>query len=315
MAPRKRKKLKAAGVRLSEDERTPKRLKAAEPDLTVVVGGVEFYHYKIILCSGCDFFDTMLSTQMRENQGSRIEFPDKNPEEWLEVYSFLDPSGKKPKITPGNAMKFITWFDFFTPGNAMKFITWFDFLGMVQLATECDTVYAESLSTHTDLEGFSNDWNVCKSKPCPISQEQVLESLEIFLSQFRATRGRGSSYSSYASSSNACRQGMSASDATTLKSLILDDIGGDRIWQSITNSGVLYFPPQINGLSRVEVAENPLFEYLLQTSHNQVLETLKVLGDKVLIRKSFCLIGTFEHALSRSSGSVSCNRFPLENIK
>jgi len=75
MAPRRTKKKRKS--RLSEKERTPKKLKAA--------GGEEFYHYNIILCSGCDFIDTMLSTQMRENDESRIEFPDRNPEEWLEV--------------------------------------------------------------------------------------------------------------------------------------------------------------------------------------------------------------------------------------
>jgi hypothetical protein len=57
---------------LSEKERTPKaKLKALEPDLTVVVGGIELYHFKAVFCSGCDFFDKMISFEMKEN--GRIE--------------------------------------------------------------------------------------------------------------------------------------------------------------------------------------------------------------------------------------------------
>ena len=34
----------------------------------------------------------MLSTNMAENNESRIEFPDKNPAEWKVFYPFIDPS-------------------------------------------------------------------------------------------------------------------------------------------------------------------------------------------------------------------------------
>jgi hypothetical protein len=41
---------KRSAADLGEEERAPKRIKAMEPDLTVVVKGVEFYHYKLELC-------------------------------------------------------------------------------------------------------------------------------------------------------------------------------------------------------------------------------------------------------------------------
>jgi hypothetical protein len=70
MASQKKRKAEITGS-LSEEERTPKKLKALEPDLIVDVGGIEFYHYKAILCSGCDFFDKIQSSEMKEN--GRIE--------------------------------------------------------------------------------------------------------------------------------------------------------------------------------------------------------------------------------------------------
>ena len=153
---------------LSEEERTPKKLKALEPDLTVVVGGIEFYHYKAILCSGCDFFDTILGSQMKENGENRIEFPDKNPDEWLDVYSFIDTSGSKPTVNGENAMTLFAWFDYF---------------GMDDLVVECDEAYAGYVHSNYcfaigGLDTFIKIWDSCKSLPFPKSQEAALEILQ-----------------------------------------------------------------------------------------------------------------------------------------
>jgi hypothetical protein len=114
-----------AGLVLSEEERTPKHLKCMAPDLIVVVSGVEFRHYKFILCSSCSFFDNLLSANMREASESRIEFPDKDPKEWLEVYKFLDPNkGSKGATEQHGAL---------TKDNAVMLGPWFDHLGLDDL--------------------------------------------------------------------------------------------------------------------------------------------------------------------------------------
>jgi|EP00544_Gedaniella_sp_CCMP2646_P008189 hypothetical protein len=47
MASQKKRKAEIIGS-LVEEGHTPKKLKALEPHLTVVVGGIEFYHYKAV---------------------------------------------------------------------------------------------------------------------------------------------------------------------------------------------------------------------------------------------------------------------------
>lgn len=231
MVPRKNNQRNTKSPAPSAEERTPRKLKAQETDLTVVVGDIEFYHYKIILCSGSDFFDTMLSTQMRENDENRIEFPDKNPDEWLEVYSFIDQTyGESPTINIGNALKLISWFDFFA---------------MDELAEKCDKVHSESLPEYIDFfVAFGELWDTCKAKPCPKTQEKVLNYIKNSLD-----------FSS-----------MSAREAKALKEFILDEVGGERLWQALKGSGCLHFPPEVKDLDRTELANNVLFEYFLRTS-------------------------------------------------
>lgn len=253
MAPPRKRIRKAPRTRFSPEERTPKKLKALEPDCTVVCGGEKFYHYKVLLCSGSDFFDTMLSNEMKEREESQVElFPEKDPHEWLEVYAFIEKEADKSKI---NAT------------NAKRLVTWFDFLGMRELANECDRVYAQNISVAPGLDGFETKWNEVKSLPCPTSQNVVLSVLKRFLSQFKDRQFRNRDRYGYARSAAYLSEGLSAAEARKVKALILDEIGGERVWQTIKNSGYLHFPPVTNQLDRVELAENPLFEYLLRKSH------------------------------------------------
>lgn len=75
-----------------------KKLRSQDPDIIVVVGNdqdnnkQEFKCYSFILCYASDYFDTMLSHSLLEKQTSKIELPDKDPEEWKEFYKFMDPS-------------------------------------------------------------------------------------------------------------------------------------------------------------------------------------------------------------------------------
>lgn len=253
MAPRK-KTTRSTKARLSEEERTPKKLKAAEPDLTVVVGGVVFHHYKIMLCSACDFFDTMLSVQMRENEESRIEFPDKDPKEWLELYPFLDSTTKR-KPPP------------ITPVNAMKFISWFDYLGMAEKAELCDNVYAAHLSgDYGSLNYFLEIWKATKSKPCPVTHERILGYLRDFLVLLKPKPTP--THHHYGSPTPGTNSGMTAADASKIKKAVLDDVGGEKVWAVVKEH--IHLPPQVKRSSRTEIAENPLFEYLLRTGHQNL---------------------------------------------
>ena len=42
----------------------------------------EYPCYRVVLSLASEYFDTMLSNSMRENETSKISFPDKDPNEW-----------------------------------------------------------------------------------------------------------------------------------------------------------------------------------------------------------------------------------------
>ncbi|KAL7527964.1 hypothetical protein ACHAWF_002380, partial [Thalassiosira exigua] len=75
---------------------TQKSIRYQTPDVIVAVGQgeamQEFECYKVALSFASPYFDTMLSAGMAEANSNRIEFPDKDPEEWKLLYQFIDPS-------------------------------------------------------------------------------------------------------------------------------------------------------------------------------------------------------------------------------
>ena len=92
-----------------------KKLRSQPTDVIVAVGQgdnqVEFECYKLFLCYNCEFFDTMLSLPMKENETSRIDLPDKDPEEWKLFYEFINPAtANSAKVTKANAMILAPWF-------------------------------------------------------------------------------------------------------------------------------------------------------------------------------------------------------------
>ena len=70
-----------------------KRSRSMPPDVTVVVGTgdnqQEFECYKAVLTLASPYLDAMLGNDMVENSTSRIEFPDKDPEEWKILYGYM----------------------------------------------------------------------------------------------------------------------------------------------------------------------------------------------------------------------------------
>jgi uncharacterized membrane protein len=79
--------------RFSNDNPT-KLLKSQAPDVTVVVGSgaaaQEFQCYGVILAAASPVIDAMLGSGMKECEQKRIEFPDKDPDEWKIILQCLD---------------------------------------------------------------------------------------------------------------------------------------------------------------------------------------------------------------------------------
>lgn len=129
-----------------------KKIRSQPPDITVAVGSgsamEEFECYKIVLSFASPYFDTMLTTNMAENNSHRIEFPKKDPEEWKEFYKFIDPtkiSAAKhdiPTLSKDNAMKLTPWFHEFQIDSCLK---------------ECDEVISKKVEILARRETTSND--------------------------------------------------------------------------------------------------------------------------------------------------------------
>jgi len=114
MAKRKSKTKKATSKRSSLVP-PKKMLRSQPPDVIVAVGQgknkTQFECYKLFLCFNCEYFDTMFSLPMRENETSQIDLPDKDPEEWKVFYEFIDPATSfSAEVTDKNAMTLVPWF-------------------------------------------------------------------------------------------------------------------------------------------------------------------------------------------------------------
>jgi hypothetical protein len=133
--------------------RVSKKLRSDEPDLTVVVGDEEFRHYSILLRYACDYFDKMLTTNMKERNEMKIYFPGKDPDEWKLVYPFLEPQSVTSKRT-------LNW------ENVPILLPWFHELGLDALVQECDACMHNRLG-EIDLE------NCLMSKRSLLLQEAI----------------------------------------------------------------------------------------------------------------------------------------------
>jgi len=68
-----------------------KAARSMERDFTVQVGDTSFLHYSLILVLNCEYFDRMFSHDMIEKNEKRVIFADLDPDDWREVYKFIDP--------------------------------------------------------------------------------------------------------------------------------------------------------------------------------------------------------------------------------
>jgi len=65
--------------------------RSMERDFTVQIGDTSFLHYSLILVLNCEYFDRMFSHDMIEKNEKRVIFADLDPDDWREVYKFIDP--------------------------------------------------------------------------------------------------------------------------------------------------------------------------------------------------------------------------------
>jgi len=133
----------------------------------------EFKCYRIALAHACPYFDgehhkslsicnsiylyfiillylshaAMLSSNMSENNESRIEFPNKDPDEWKIFYPFIDPfqigEAKHASINDENVMTLVPWFHEFQ---------------MNSLHQQCDQFLLDKVLSLARAEKVDNCW-------------------------------------------------------------------------------------------------------------------------------------------------------------
>jgi len=85
-----------------------------EPDVTIIMGGVEFLEYSHILCLWSDYFNAAFRSGMKESTTKRFEFPDKNPSDWEALMEAMNPKGPglESYLTKHNIFDvFLPWLD------------------------------------------------------------------------------------------------------------------------------------------------------------------------------------------------------------
>lgn len=122
-----------AGREDTSSSPAPKKVRSQPPDVIVAVGSgdkrQEFGCYGAVLSFASKYLDTMLSASMRESETSRIEFPNKDPEEWKMFHTFIDPeTSRGAKLTDANVFVLLPWFHEFQMDTFVK---------------ECDTYLAK----------------------------------------------------------------------------------------------------------------------------------------------------------------------------
>lgn len=239
----------------TEEERNPtKRLKGTAPDFTVVVGGVEFHHYKLLLCMNSPFFDNMMAAKMKETKDNQVEFPDKDPEEWLLVYSFLDPmSSDSSKVARFQAL---LPDGSYPKQDAFNLVTWLDFLGMERWVRKLDALMASHIDAYFTWNDLSpSDWAVVKRLPCPRVHKTTKAEIK------KKMKGKLQDLSFVTSFS------VKAKDFFV--DYLLDSHCGDEMWQYLLS--LVDFPPEVDKSDKLGTVSNPLFMYML--AHRGSLST------------------------------------------
>lgn len=120
----------------------PKTIRSRAPDIVVSVGSGEakreFQCYAVILSFASEYLDAMLSSSMKEGELGKIEFPDKDPEEWELFYNFIIPanmSTRSSRVNDETVLVLIPWFHEFQMNDFLQECD--DYLGHSYLCLGC----------------------------------------------------------------------------------------------------------------------------------------------------------------------------------
>ena len=249
----------------SLDKRTPLRLQAMEPDVTVIVGGIEFHHYKAILAAGAPFFDNMLSSHMKESKTNVIEFPDKDPQGWLELYKIFDQS--QHRSIQQRSVPIIHG------SNADALLLWFDFLGMDEHLKEADMALAKCFDRLPPPPGELWElWLYYKHMP------QYPETRKGLL--FAAKKYMHAEYQTLTSFQKELTKGFD------IQNYLLDDECGDEMWNYFTSSVVNLPHGMAEDLNREDILPSPLFKYVAKANRKATPEYMKLPARAIDIESS-----------------------------
>lgn len=252
----------------------PKRLRSADPDVTLIVGDKTFSHYSAILCNCSDYFDAMLSSTMKEGQTKRIEFPDKTPDEWELVYSFIGA----PATTD------------LTQDNLPMLVPWFSVLQMKEWLSRSDWVLSQLLTQHQQdflkfitvsttnrpRQGSTSSAFGDAPTPTPCQRgidllDVVMDKLELSLQyNLQSSRDMGLSVVKYSLQNYLFF--FTEQSLRCLVTMLHDDMAREELWPSI----MPYLHESVRNMEPEDLIGCPLLPNLLLVQGNWLLERQNV---------------------------------------
>jgi hypothetical protein len=158
---------------------------------------------------------------MKESQESKIEFPDRNPNDWHLVVKFLDPT-----ITESEKDEHFISLLRDLPREACQCVSWLDYLGMETLVKKYDKKAATFLQIffqENKIDPGYSAFSWWKTVPFPLTHNMLKQSVKqkitsslvwLTRSKFRAEKARKRFQGS-------------------IKDYLLDDQVGDELWQHL----------------------------------------------------------------------------------
>lgn len=145
----------------------------------------EFQCYRVALSLASPVFDAMLSADMAENNNSRINLPEKDPDEWQIFYGI---------VVRDNSVRI-------NDDNATMLPKWFHEFQMIKYLDECDGVLTEKVDSLTKKDGSKYDDRYWKSVTDVVEKKtrfnSVIDLLEVScIYDLKNTKNKASNLSS-----------------------------------------------------------------------------------------------------------------------
>ncbi|CAB9522646.1 expressed unknown protein [Seminavis robusta] len=247
--------------------RTPRRLESHDPDVVVRVGGIEFFHYRSILCARLDEYITQqekhqtpddvvgdhddaqsndhLDKNSKNNVVVILDFPDRDPKEWLEVYKFLDFGSsslrfssllEKPLSSCIAASK-----------NVDMLASWFELLGLKEHLKQCDYILHKQIKLQCmmqqDPPDYATVWVGNYKEKLQVLPRAALAVIDVVKLKFHQVT-------------------MVGKNLAQFQPYLLDDVCGEQVWHYFITHVVVNLPPKmVQELDKETIVQSPLFPY------------------------------------------------------